>query len=115
MAQLRSQRRRKSEHWHKANYALQALIAVGVLLLGVFLFYPQMERQKEMVRQLEREQAVLREEEVQRDLHRREVHLLENDPEYVEIVARDRLGVMKPGETILRFDGASSSPPPAAE
>lgn len=104
MAQLRSQRRRKSEHWHKANRALIALILAGIALLGAFLFYPQIERRKELARQLEEEQAVLRDEETQRALHRREVHLLENDPEYVEIIARDRIGVMKEGETIFRFD-----------
>jgi cell division protein FtsB len=108
VAQLRSQRRRKSEHWHKANRALIALILAGVALLGSFLFYPEIETRKELARQLEEEQAVLRSEEAQRALHRREVHLLENDPEYVEIIARDRIGVMKEGETIFRFDTPSA-------
>lgn len=113
VAQLRSQRRRRSEHWHKANRALIALILVCFVLLGAFLFYPQIERRKELARQLEEEQAVLRDEEAQRTLHRREVHLLENDPEYVEIIARDRIGVMKEGETIFRFD--TPALPPASK
>jgi cell division protein FtsB len=104
VAQLRSQRRRKTEHWKKANLALQGLIAAGVVLLCVFIFYPQIERRNALAHQLENERAALRDEENQRALHRREVHLLENDPEYVEIIARDRIGVMKEGETIFRFD-----------
>lgn len=112
MAQLRSQRRRRTESWHTANRALIGLIVVVILLLGAFLFYPQIERRKELALQLEEEQAVLREEEARRELHRREVHLLENDPEYVEIIARDRIGVMKEGETIFRFDSQVPGPSP---
>jgi len=104
VAQLRSQRRRKSEHWHKANRALGVLILFCIVLLGIFIFYPQIERRRELARQLEEEQATLRDEEAQRANYRREVHLLENDPEYVEVIARDRIGVMKEGETIFRFD-----------
>ena len=37
----------------------------------------------------------------------REVYLLENDKEYIEIIARDKLDMMKEGETIFRLDPAS--------
>jgi len=30
--------------------------------------------------------------------------LLKNDPEYLENIARDKLDLMKPGETIIRLD-----------
>jgi cell division protein FtsB len=32
-----------------------------------------------------------------------EIHLLETDREYLEMIARDRLDLMKEGETIFRF------------
>jgi cell division protein FtsB len=35
---------------------------------------------------------------------RRELDLLKNDPDYVETIARDRLNMMKPGETIFRVE-----------
>jgi len=35
------------------------------------------------------------------------VHLLKTDSEYVEIIARDRIGVMKEGETIYRLDSSA--------
>jgi cell division protein FtsB len=34
----------------------------------------------------------------------RELHLLRNDREYLETIARDRLNLMKPGETIFRIE-----------
>lgn len=111
MPQLRSQRRRKADHWHKANHALTALIVGGVLLLGVFIFYPEIKQYDQLALQLEREQNTLREEESQRALHRQEVHLLENDPEYVETIARDKIGVRKDDETIVRFDHAPTNVP----
>lgn len=40
------------------------------------------------------------------DQHRllREKNLLKTDPEYIENIARDKLDLMKPGETIYRLD-----------
>jgi cell division protein FtsB len=38
--------------------------------------------------------------------HTREVSLLSNDPDYLETIARDRLDLMKEGETIYRIDPA---------
>ena len=35
----------------------------------------------------------------------REENLLKHDPEYVGLIARDRLDLMKDGETIYRLDG----------
>jgi cell division protein FtsB len=40
----------------------------------------------------------------------REVHLLTHDPTFLEIKARDRLDLMKEGETVFRLE-----PPPSAK
>ena len=40
----------------------------------------------------------------------REVYLLENDKEYIETIARDKLDMMKEGETIFRLDPAKAKP-----
>jgi cell division protein FtsB len=40
----------------------------------------------------------------------REVHLLQNDPTYLENIARDKLDLMQPGETIFRLDGRTATP-----
>jgi cell division protein FtsB len=52
---------------------------------------------------------VLADEQLTKARRQREVHLLKNDSEYVEIIARDRIGVMKEGETIYRLDTAVDS------
>ena len=38
----------------------------------------------------------------------REVNLLKTDPSYLETIARDRLDLMKEGETIFRLDSHAS-------
>jgi cell division protein FtsB len=35
--------------------------------------------------------------------------LLQTDPEYVEIIARDKIGVMKPDEQVFRLDAPVAS------
>lgn len=42
--------------------------------------------------------------------HQREEHLLKHDPEYVGLIARDRLDLMKEGETIYRLDAPKPAP-----
>jgi cell division protein FtsB len=44
------------------------------------------------------------------DRQTRDADLLQNDPEYVETIARDKLDLMKEGETIFRIDGTSATP-----
>ncbi len=41
----------------------------------------------------------------------REVYLLENDKEYIETIARDKLDMMKDGETIFRLDPSKGATP----
>jgi cell division protein FtsB len=43
---------------------------------------------------------------LQRHLH--EENLLKHDPEYVGIIARDRLDLMKDGETVYRIPAATA-------
>jgi len=38
----------------------------------------------------------------------REVNLLKTDPAYLETIARDRLDLMKDGETIFRIESAAA-------
>jgi cell division protein FtsB len=63
---------------------------------------------------LERKTAELANEQLLRKQREREKFLLENDPEYIETIARDRLDLMKEGETIFRLDGPTAQPVPDA-
>jgi len=81
-----------------------ALIIAGAVAVAVAAFYPEIARHRALSKQLAEEKGVLAEEELRKARREREVHLLKTDSEYVEIIARDRIGVMKEGETIYRLD-----------
>ena len=104
MQPIRSKRRKNPEVWHKANRMMIALIIAGCAAVAVAAFYPEIVRHRSLTTQLAEEKGILAEEELKKARRGREVHLLKNDSEYVEIVARDRIGVMKEGETIYRLD-----------
>jgi len=101
---VRRRRRNEPDFWHRINKVLTALVVLGVFLgIGV-MFYPVWHKRQDMrarVAALTQEKA---EKSAQLASARRELDLLKNDPEYVETVARDRLNVMKPGETIFRVE-----------
>lgn len=79
-------------------------ILLALVLFVVAAFYPEWARYNSLATELDEKLAVLQSQELDRDQREREVHLLQNDPEYVEIIARDKIGVMKPDEQIFRLD-----------
>lgn len=111
--QLRSRRRRNPEVWHKANRLIAGLILFSLVLFVLAAFYPEWMRYNSLAAQLDEKKAILQAQQLERDQREREVHLLQNDPEYVEIIARDKIGVMKPDEQIFRLDAPASSVPAA--
>lgn len=98
------QRRQQAEFWHRINRLIFLLILLTIAALMFLSFYPEWRRLQEM----RRNAALLKDELARKEqiLHekRHEIHLLKSDPEYLEIKARDRLDMMKEGETIYRFD-----------
>ena len=102
---MRQGGRRKDSTFLKAlNRVLMFLTFVGAICIVALWFYPELKRRDAMVKNLEEKQAILAAEEARNRLQTREVYLLENDREYIETVARDRLDMMKEGETIFRLD-----------
>jgi len=109
--------RRNPAIWHYLNRFLTVLIVVAGLLFVGLTFYPEWKHRNQLAAKLEDERAKLRAEQLLQKKREREVDLLQTDPGYVETIARDKLGVMKEGETIFRLDGsrapvAETSPPP---
>ena len=101
---VKRRRRNEPDFWHRLNRVLQFLVVIGFLLTVGVMFYPVWQKQNDMrlhLLTLEREQsdktAVLQK-------TQRELDLLRNDQEYLETIARDRLNLMKPGETIFRIE-----------
>ncbi len=101
---IRRRRRVEPGFWHQANRALIAVIMIVLLTVIGLMFYPVLQKQRDMHRnktalERERTEKTARLRNVQRELE-----LLRTDPDYVETIARDRLGLMKPGETIFRVE-----------
>lgn len=88
---------------------ISGFILLGVLLVILAAFYPEWVRYKSLASELDEKRAILQAQELDRDQREREVHLLQNDPEYVEIIARDKIGVMKPDEQVFRLDAPVAS------
>ena len=100
--------RRQNTVWHSLNRLLVALIAFTVVTLIACAFVPELKSAREQSDRIEGLRGEIGKE---RDLlaeHTREVDLLKNDPTYIETIARDRLDMMKDGETIYRIDPAST-------
>jgi cell division protein FtsB len=62
-----------------------------------------MARVEELKLQVEREEQRL-------NRANREAELLKRDPEYISLIARDRLDLMKEGEHVFRLDPAKPDP-----
>ena len=110
MQELRSQRRRKAEAWNRVNRLVAGLIIAALLTVLGMAFFPEIVRYNQLDAQLSRQKEALKREEALREEQRSEVNLLENEPEYVEAIARDKIGLMKEGETIVRLDGPAPAP-----
>lgn len=90
--------------WHSLNRLLILLIVLVGILLIAFPFVTELKSQQEQAARVEQLKAEVQK---QKDLltqRTREVELLKNDPAYLEMMARDRLDVMKDGETVYRLE-----------
>jgi cell division protein FtsB len=104
-------RRRDPSFWKAINRVLMVFVFAGAIAIVIFWFYPQVIRRDEMVKNLEAEKQKLTAMQLLQKQRERQVYLLENDPTYVETVARDKLDMMKEGETIYRFDAPKGATP----
>ena len=90
--------------WYFLNRLLFVLILLVLGTIAAYHFLPEVSKRRD---QQARVEALKIEVEKQRQLlvrNTRIEELLKHDPEYVGLVARDRLDLMKEGETIYRFD-----------
>ena len=101
-----ARRHRQSEFLRNAVRVMWSLIAAVVLLLAGFTFYPEWTRLSDMKKDLASEKVKLEELKKTTEGRELEVQLLQNDPHYLEMIARERLDMMKEGETIFRLSSA---------
>jgi len=90
--------------WNKLTRVVIFLLFVA-LLLGVGVWYLPLIKENERMRKriLVFDDKIQKEEETGRQL-KNSVEALRRDPKTVERVARETMGLAKPGETIIRFE-----------
>ena len=104
MALRMSERRVDLGIWDKLTKAVVFLLIIAALLAVAVWYLPLIKQNERMRAEILRlEEEVTTEEEV---AIRRKVAIeaLRNDPETVERYAREKLGLAKAGETVIRFE-----------
>jgi cell division protein FtsB len=90
--------------WGKLSRVIVFLLCIAGLL-GVALWYLPLIKQNERMRRvvLQLDTQIAKVEENNRQL-KTSIEALRRDPKAVERLARERLGYVKPGETMIHFD-----------
>jgi cell division protein FtsB len=102
--------RREATVWQRLNSVLRVLLAMAVVLVIVSLFLPPYKKLGQGRTEIDKLQSQVNDQKILLARQTREVNLLKTDPTYLETMARDRLDLMKEGETIFRLET-----PPAAK
>ena len=96
--------RREATVWQRLNSILVVLLVVAGVLVIVSLFLPVVKKLGQSRTETENLQNQVTDQKRLLARQTREVNLLKTDPTYLETVARDRLDLMKEGETIFRLE-----------
>jgi cell division protein FtsB len=96
--------RREATVWQRLNSVLRVLLAVAVVLVIVSLFLPPYKKLGQARTEIDTLQNQVSDQKMLLARQTREVNLLKTDPAYLETMARDKLDLMKEGETIFRIE-----------
>ena len=111
MDQVDFRARRDATVWQRLNRILLVLLVIAVWLGIVSLFVPPYKKLTQTRSEIDNLQAQVTEQKGLLARQTREINLLKTDATYLETIARDRLDLMKEGETIFRLE----TPPPARQ
>ncbi len=92
------------------NRALRVLIVLAIFTVIGVMFIPEIQRHRQERAALQKLESEVQERETALAARTRELQLIRNDPAYVEVLARDKLDLMKEGETIFRIDPKALTP-----
>ena len=98
--------RREATVWQRLNTILRFFLVIATVLVIVSLFLPPYKKLAQSRNEIEGLQTQVNEQKTLLARQTREVNLLKTDPTYLETLARDRLDLMKEGETIFRLEPA---------
>jgi cell division protein FtsB len=96
--------RRDATVWQQLNRILLVLLVVAFWLGVITLFVPPYKRLTKSRSEIDQLQAQVSEQKGLLARQTRQVYLLKTDATYLETIARDRLDLMKEGETIFRLE-----------
>ena len=96
--------RREATVWQRLNRVLKVLLFLAFWLVVVSLFVPPYKKLQQSRGEIDNLQAQVNEQKMLLARQTREVTLLKTDATYLETIARDRLDLMKEGETIFRLE-----------
>jgi len=94
--------------WLSLNKLVVALIFMCASVPIAYSFLPEVSKRKEQRQRIEALKIELEQQKQQLVRYEREELLLRRDPEYAGLIARDKLDLMKEGETIYRLDTAKT-------
>ena len=104
--------RREATIWQRMNHVLRILLLLAVWLLVISAFLPPYKKLNQSRAEIEQLQSQLAGEKAVLARQTKEVALLKSDPGYLETIARDKLDLMKEGETIFRLENRRTARPP---
>jgi cell division protein DivIC len=96
--------RREATVWQRWNRVLLILLLLAVWLVIISLFVPPYKKLKLGHEEIDKLEAQRGEQQALLSKQTREVNLLKTDPVFLETIARDRLDLMKDGETVFRIE-----------
>lgn len=101
--------RREATVWQRLNSILRVLLVAASVLVIVSLFLPPYKKLTQSRTEIENLQSQVNDQKTLLARQTREVNLLKTDPAYLETIARDRLDLMKEGETVFRLEPAPAT------
>jgi cell division protein FtsB len=107
--------RREATVWQRLNRILRVLLVLTIWLVIVSLFAPPYKKMMQSRSEIDALQTQVNEQQNLLERQAREVNLPKTDATYLETIARDRLDVMKEGETIFRLEPARAAKPRAGD
>jgi cell division protein FtsB len=106
-----SERRIDTGIWDKLTKAVVFLLVIAALLAVAIWYLPLIKQNERMRSEVLRLQEELTTEEESARQIKVQIEALRNDPETVERYARERLGLARPGETVIRFEQPDANAP----
>lgn len=96
--------------WQRVNRWLWAILVLTVVVIIIGAFLPELQKQKTERDQRDRLHRLIEEQKTLHSRYTRQIDWLQNDPEYLGIIAQNRLDLMKEGESILIFEPPKEAP-----